>query len=70
MSDTMKLFSTAHGYSDLAGGGEPLSPLDGRYRAVASPLANYLSEAGLNRARVEIEWVTASTIRSCRAPRR
>ena len=59
MSDTMTLFSTAHGYSDLAGGGEPLSPLDGRYRAVASPLANYLSEAGLNRARVhvEIEWL-------------
>ena len=59
MSDTMTLFSTAHGYSDLAGGGEPLSPLDGRYRAVAAPLANYLSEAGLNRARVhvEIEWL-------------
>jgi Adenylosuccinate lyase (EC 4.3.2.2) len=55
----MTLFSTAHGYSDLAGGGEPLSPLDGRYRAVAAPLANYLSEAGLNRARVhvEIEWL-------------
>ena len=59
MSDTMTLFSTTHGYSDLAGGGEPLSPLDGRYRAVAAPLANYLSEAGLNRARVhvEIEWL-------------
>ena len=59
MSDTMTLFSTAHGYSDLAGGGEPLSPLDGRYRAVTAPLANYLSEAGLNRARVhvEIEWL-------------
>lgn len=59
MSDTMTLFSTAHGYSDLAGGGEPLSPLDGRYRAVSAPLANYLSEAGLNRARVhvEVEWL-------------
>lgn len=46
------------GYCDLASGGEPLSPLDGRYRAAAAPLANYLSEAGLNRARVhvEIEW--------------
>ena len=54
MSDTMTLFSTAHGYSDLAGGGEPLSPLDGRYRAVAAPLVNYLSEAGLNRARVHV----------------
>ncbi len=39
MSDTMTLFSTAHGYSDLAGGGDPLSPLDGRYRAVAAPLS-------------------------------
>ena len=59
MSDTTTLFSTAHGYSDLAAGGEPLSPLDGRYRAVSAPLANYLSEAGLNRARVhvEIEWL-------------
>lgn len=59
MSDTMTLFSTAQGYSDLAGGGEPLSPLDGRYRAVSAPLANYLSEAGLNRARVhvEVEWL-------------
>ena len=55
MSDTMTLFSTAHGYSDLAGGGEPLSPLDGRYRAVAAPLAHYLSAAGLNRARVHVE---------------
>ncbi len=55
----MTLFSTAHGYSDLAGGGEPLSPLDGRYRAVAAPLVNHLSEAALNRARlqVEVEWL-------------
>ena len=53
------LFSTDHGYADLAASGEPLSPLDGRYRAAVAPLANYLSEAGLNRARihVEIEWL-------------
>jgi adenylosuccinate lyase len=36
-----------------------LSPLDGRYQAVVSPLGEYLSEAGLNRARVtvEVEWL-------------
>ncbi|MDO4901263.1 adenylosuccinate lyase [Actinomyces sp.] len=36
-----------------------LGPLDGRYRAVAAPLVNYLSEAALNRARlrVEVEWL-------------
>lgn len=53
------LFSTDHGYADLAASGEPLSPLDGRYRAAVAPLANHLSEAGLNRARVhvEIEWL-------------
>ena len=36
-----------------------LSPLDGRYREAASPLGEYLSEAGLNRARthVEVEWI-------------
>ena len=36
-----------------------LSPLDGRYHAVVSPLGEYLSEAGLNRARVtvEVEWL-------------
>ncbi|MCL3777302.1 MULTISPECIES: adenylosuccinate lyase [unclassified Actinomyces] len=36
-----------------------LGPLDGRYRAVAAPLANHLSEAALNRARlrVEVEWL-------------
>ncbi len=45
---------------------QPLSPLDGRYRSVASPLADYLSEAGLNRARVEVEveWLLALTDRS------
>lgn len=38
---------------------QPLSPLDGRYRQAVSELGNYLSEAGLNRARVqvEIEWL-------------
>ena len=34
---------------------QPLSPLDGRYRTAVAPLADYLSEAGLNRARVEVE---------------
>ena len=38
---------------------QPLSPLDGRYRAAAGALGEYLSEAGLNRARVqvEVEWL-------------
>lgn len=38
---------------------QPLSPLDGRYRASAGVLGEYLSEAGLNRARVqvEVEWL-------------
>jgi adenylosuccinate lyase len=38
---------------------QPLSPLDGRYRAAVSELGDHLSEAGLNRARVhvEIEWL-------------
>ncbi len=45
---------------------QPLSPLDGRYRAVVAPLADFLSEAGLNRARVEVEveWLIALTDRS------
>ncbi len=45
---------------------QPLSPLDGRYRAAVEPLADYLSEAGLNRARVEVEveWLLALTDRS------
>jgi adenylosuccinate lyase len=44
---------------------QPLSPLDGRYRAAVSPLADHLSEAGLNRARVEVEveWLIALTDR-------
>lgn len=58
-ADWSSLFSTAHGYCDLAASGEALSPLDGRYRSAVAPLANYLSEAGLNRARVhvEVEWL-------------
>ena len=45
---------------------QPLSPLDGRYRAVVAPLSDFLSEAGLNRARVEVEveWLLALTDRS------
>ncbi len=45
---------------------QPLSPLDGRYRAAVAPLADYLSEAGLNQARVEVEveWLIALTDRS------
>ena len=40
-------------------GPQPLSPLDGRYHSMVSDLGLYLSEAGLNRARlhVEIEWL-------------
>ena len=43
-----------------------LSPLDGRYRAAVSDLGEYLSEAGLNRARVrvEVEWLITLTDRS------
>jgi adenylosuccinate lyase len=38
---------------------QPISPLDGRYNAAVSSLGEYLSEAGLNRARVhvEVEWL-------------
>ncbi|MFG6492581.1 adenylosuccinate lyase [Microbacterium sp. P03] len=45
---------------------QPLSPLDGRYRAVVAELADHLSEAGLNRARteVEVEWLIVLTDRS------
>ena len=44
---------------------QPLSPLDGRYRGAVSGLGDYLSEAGLNRARVEVEveWIIALTDR-------
>ncbi|HEU4807921.1 MAG TPA: adenylosuccinate lyase [Homoserinimonas sp.] len=42
---------------------QPLSPLDGRYRAAVSDLGEHLSEAGLNRARVhvEVEWLIYQT---------
>jgi adenylosuccinate lyase len=42
---------------------QPLSPLDGRYRSAVSSLSDYLSEAGLNRARVEVEveWLITLT---------
>jgi len=59
MSDTWStLFNPESGYTDLAMD-TPLSPLDGRYRAAVAPLANTLSEAALNRARVhvEVEWL-------------
>ncbi|MEA9984051.1 adenylosuccinate lyase [Subtercola sp. RTI3] len=38
---------------------QPLSPLDGRYSAAVTGLGEFLSEAGLNRARVhvELEWL-------------
>lgn len=38
---------------------QPLSPLDGRYRATVQPLADYFSEAALNRVRIliEVEWL-------------
>ena len=44
---------------------QPLSPLDGRYRASVGSLGDHLSEAGLNRARVhvEVEWLIAQTER-------
>ena len=43
-----------------------LSPLDGRYQAAVTELGEYLSEAGLNRARVtvEVEWLITLTDRS------
>ena len=42
---------------------QPLSPLDGRYQGAVSALGEFLSEAGLNRARVavEIEWLIFQT---------
>ena len=44
---------------------QPISPLDGRYRAAVQALGEHLSEAGLNRARVhvEVEWLVALTER-------
>jgi adenylosuccinate lyase len=51
---------------------QPLSPLDGRYRAAVAGLADYLSEAGLNRARVEVEveWIITLTDRGLFGARR
>jgi adenylosuccinate lyase len=45
---------------------QPLSPLDGRYASAVSELGEFLSEAGLNRARiqVEVEWLIYLTDRS------
>ena len=45
---------------------QPLSPLDGRYRAQVAGLTDHLSEAGLNRARVEVEveWLIVLTDRA------
>jgi adenylosuccinate lyase len=45
---------------------QPISPLDGRYRAAVQGLGEHLSEAGLNRARVhvEVEWLLALTDRA------
>lgn len=42
---------------------QPLSPLDGRYRSAVEGLGDFLSEAGLNRARVhvEVEWLVYLT---------
>ncbi|GAB2609509.1 adenylosuccinate lyase [Pseudactinotalea suaedae] len=42
-----------------------LGPLDGRYRAAVAPLVDHLSEAALNRARlqVEVEWLIHLTSR-------
>ncbi|WP_394768403.1 adenylosuccinate lyase [Lacisediminihabitans sp.] len=44
---------------------QPLSPLDGRYKAAVAGLGEHLSEAGLNRARVlvEVEWLLYLTDR-------
>ena len=44
---------------------QPISPLDGRYRASVSALGEHLSEAGLNKARVhvEVEWLIFLTDR-------
>src|SRR5690606_31170580 len=45
---------------------QPRTPRDGRCRAAAPGLSVQLSEAGLSRARgeVEVEWLTALTARS------
>lgn len=45
---------------------QPISPLDGRYRGAVEGLGDYLSEAGLNKARVhvEVEWLVYLTSHS------
>ncbi len=45
---------------------QPLSPLDGRYRSAVEGLGDFLSEAGLNKARVhvEVEWLVYLTSHS------
>ena len=45
---------------------QPISPLDGRYRAAVAGLGDTLSEAGLNKARVhvEVEWLIYLTSHS------
>lgn len=54
--------SPAPGLSTLALEDQALSPLDGRYRPQTAPLAAFLSEGALNRARlyVEVEWLIFS----------
>jgi len=42
---------------------QPLSPLDGRYRSITEPLAQHLSEAGLNRARLRGQSGTKRRLR-------
>ncbi len=51
---------------------QPISPLDGRYRAAVGELGEHLSEAGLNRARVrvEVEWLLYLTDRELFGSRR
>ena len=51
---------------------QPLSPLDGRYQPQVADLGEHLSEAGLNRARiqVEVEWLIHLTDAELFGPRR
>lgn len=51
---------------------QPLSPLDGRYQTQVAALSEHLSEAGLNRARiqVEVEWLIYLTDRELFGSRR
>ena len=44
----------AHSFADISPG-IALTPLDGRYRAQIAPLVDHLSEAALNRTRLEVE---------------